>query len=169
MSPIELLRNFFDNDEILRPMANPLGFAKLVGRSESLIRSLEKGRLEVTEKLARRISSITGVPEAWLQGSVEPTDSIPCRDGGELTVEKLKDSIMNHGFMPVFDSDEPNTASGSVIQRTMIDSMMAMVRAELIEYNRRPNPNVSDPLIDLLEWVQKRIAARNTLPSLGIK
>jgi hypothetical protein len=123
----------------------------------------------VTEKLARRISSITDVPENWLQGSVEPTAPIPCRDGGDLTVEKLKDSIMNHGLMPMLDSDVPNTAAGSVIHRTMIDSVMTMIRAELVEYNRKPNSNVSDPLVELLEWVQKRIAARSALASMGIK
>lgn len=160
MSPVELLRHFFENDEILRPMATQAGFANLLNRSEVLIRTVEKGRLKVSGKLAKRISIMTGVPEDWLQGTVEETDKIPSRDGGDLTAEKLKNTIIGQSLMPRFDSSENSPAVNSILNRTMIDHVMSIIREEVIAYSANPNPNQRDPTAELLEWMAKRIATR---------
>jgi hypothetical protein len=161
MSPLQVLRNFFERDDVLRPMSTQSGFANLIGRSEPLIRSVEKGRLEMSPKLAKRISFATGVSEGWLAGEADPAEPIPCRDGTTLTVEKLKDAIMEFGFMPKFLSDPPSPAVESVVNRVMIDSVMTMIRAELVDYARQPNPQTTDPTVELLEWLRKRASDRS--------
>jgi hypothetical protein len=103
---------------------------------------------------------MTGVPEDWLQGTVEETDKIPSRDGGHLTVEKLKNTIIGQSLMPRFDSSENSPAVNSILNRTMIDHVMSIIREEVIAYSTNPNPNQRDPTAELLEWMAKRIATR---------
>ena len=50
----------------MRLHASPRGFAKWLGRSESLIRNVENGCAPLSANLARRIGEKTGVSAEWL-------------------------------------------------------------------------------------------------------
>lgn len=160
MQPIEILRQFLEKDEVLRPMSTVVGFANLLGRSECLIRNLEKGRTKPSPKLARRVSEVTGVSEAWILGTVHSKGFIPHRDGSPLSVQTLRESIMSHAFMPKFESDETTPAVQSVTDRVFIESVLRIIEVEMIEYKLKPNPNVRDPTIVLLRWITKRATAK---------
>ena len=53
----------------MRLHASPRGFAKWLGRSESLIRNVENGCAPLSANLARRIGEKTGVSAEWLLNS----------------------------------------------------------------------------------------------------
>jgi hypothetical protein len=57
------------------------GFAKLIGRSESLIRNVEAGATKISLGLALQVESKTGVSSAWLQGPDALTGEILAKDG----------------------------------------------------------------------------------------
>jgi hypothetical protein len=86
---------------------------------------------------------------------------IPCRDGSRLTVRKLRESIIGHGFLPMFQADVPNVAIQSVIDRTLIESLTNIVKAVLTEHQLNPTPKDPDPLADLLQWVRKHAATKH--------
>lgn len=50
----------------MRQHANPRGFAKWLGRSESLIRNVENGCAALSSNLAKRIAEKTGVSADWM-------------------------------------------------------------------------------------------------------
>jgi transcriptional regulator with XRE-family HTH domain len=61
-------------------------FADIAGKSPHTINSLESGRLRLSERLAARISEVTGVRLAWLLDDSMLGPPI-CDDGSELTPE----------------------------------------------------------------------------------
>ena len=64
-------------------------FAKLLGRTVATVKSLETGRLALSEELAKRISQVTGVSLPWLlKGNGE--EAIRGRDGKSYSLEHLE-------------------------------------------------------------------------------
>jgi len=89
VKPTRALRQFFESHPDLRHLATQLGLAMLVGRSESLLRAVESGRLKMSSKLARALSDKIGVSKEWL---LEPTvtgTEIPAVDGRPLSHETV--------------------------------------------------------------------------------
>jgi transcriptional regulator with XRE-family HTH domain len=66
MSPLRALREFMSQLEDHREFSTQAGFARLLGRSESLIRAVESGRVLLSGKLARELSARFGVPLDFL-------------------------------------------------------------------------------------------------------
>jgi len=70
-------------------MAEVKEFSRWVGCSESLIRNVENGVAEISEKLAKSIEDRTGVSARWLVSSPKPEDPIPDRRGGRWIAGRL--------------------------------------------------------------------------------
>lgn len=89
MKPTQVLRLFFENHPELKHLSTQLGLAKLGDRSESLLRAVEGGRLNMSAKFARTLSDKTGVSKAWLlEKSVSGTE-VPAVDGSPLRYETV--------------------------------------------------------------------------------
>jgi hypothetical protein len=90
VKPIRALRNFLDQDEELKPFSTQLGLARLIDRSESLIRAVEGRRsVQMSAKLARRISAMTGVSKKWLMADEAEGNEVPAVDGSPLRHEAV--------------------------------------------------------------------------------
>ena len=90
VKPIKALRNFLDQDEELKPFSTQLGLARLIDRSESLIRAVEGKRgVQMSAKLARRISAMTGVSKKWLMADEAEGNEVPAVDGSPLRHEAV--------------------------------------------------------------------------------
>jgi transcriptional regulator with XRE-family HTH domain len=86
--PIRLIRRELEAHPRWRRYATQQGFAALVGRSRSLIKHAEAGRVPVTSDLAHRISERTGIAPDWI---LDKDAKLPIRaaDGGEWNAEMI--------------------------------------------------------------------------------
>lgn len=66
MSPLRALRETLVQIPQLKVASTQAGFARLVGRSESLVRAVESGRVPISEKFARELAVRFGVSTRWL-------------------------------------------------------------------------------------------------------
>lgn len=62
MSPLRALRESLSQLPDQKENSTQAGFARLIGRSESLVRAVESGRVVLSGKLARELSARFGVP-----------------------------------------------------------------------------------------------------------
>jgi plasmid maintenance system antidote protein VapI len=76
----------------MRHHASPRGFARWLGRSESLIRNVENGCAPLSSNLARRIEEKTGVSADWLLNP-DAAGSIMGSDGREWSAAEHLDPI----------------------------------------------------------------------------
>lgn len=83
--PLAVLRSLLERNHDTREFATQNGFAKILGKSPSLIREVESGRHEMSPKLARLISGMTGASIAWLMEKEVAGTSVPSEDGGEVS------------------------------------------------------------------------------------
>jgi len=84
VKPTQALRLFLKKHRDLRPHSSQLGFSNLVGRSESLVRAVEAGRLDMSARFAHEISEKIGVAREWLMEPSVTNPEIPAADGGPL-------------------------------------------------------------------------------------
>jgi len=76
----------------MREHAHPRGFAKWLGRSESLIRNVENGCAPLSSNLAKRIEEKTGVAADWLLNP-DAAGPIIGSDGREWSAAEHLDPI----------------------------------------------------------------------------
>ena len=75
----------------MRHHAHPRGFAKWLGRSESLIRNVENGCAPLSSNLAKRIEEKTGVSADWLLNPDTAAGPIMGLDGREWSAAEHLD------------------------------------------------------------------------------
>jgi len=94
--PVVVLRCRLADDPELKTFASQAGFAKLIGRSGSLIRQIESGAMRTSGKLVRAIADRTGVDPAWISLPEAAMDApIPARDGGKWEPRMVIDNLRN--------------------------------------------------------------------------
>jgi transcriptional regulator with XRE-family HTH domain len=190
MSPLQLLRMFLQQDPTCRSASTQAGFAKLVGRSETMIRAIEKNRTPISRKLAKHISYLLGVDEDWLLQYPVTPGPIPTSEGGELrhtsslrftvnpliSSEKLdpkkllrRQSEVQGDAAQVSESvsleGESPPLNPSMAQ--MVDHLTEMVRSELTNFCQNPGGDATNPFTELFDWLLKRAETRggsNLLP-----
>jgi hypothetical protein len=89
--PVKILRRFLREHPGFKPFSTQPGFAKFVGCSESLIRTVELDKAKVSGKLRQMIKASTGVSGAWLSSDQRPGFPIPAEQGGHVTYELVYD------------------------------------------------------------------------------
>lgn len=161
MSPIQVLRSFLEKDQDLRSISTQAGFARLVGRSETLIRSVEKERAKLSRKLARKISELVGVDEAWLMQCPATGNVIPSKNGGELTHLEVVCAISTHSISPILGKSKPNPTPINIVNRQMIGGILSLVEAEMIDFCQNAARGASDPFPEILDWLHKRSEKRS--------
>ena len=83
MSPLLALRRHLRGLPHLKGISTQAGFAEFLGRSESLVRAVESGRVEMSAKFAAGIAGKFDIPINWLtreeveESELPPTDSDP--------------------------------------------------------------------------------------------
>ena len=164
-SPVQFLRLYLEKDPELRSISTQTGFARLVGRSETLIRSLERNRAKMTRKLARKISEVVGADENWLMQHPVTGKSIPSKDGGELTHLEVACAISSHSTAPLLGKEKANPMALNIINRQMITGILSLVEAEMIDFCQSAPREVSDPFPEILEWLHKRSEKRSLFQS----
>ncbi|MEP2775357.1 MAG: helix-turn-helix transcriptional regulator [Luteolibacter sp.] len=163
MSPLQGLRIFLERDPALRPASTQAGFARLVGRSEVLIRAVEKGRSKMSRKFARKISQLLAVNEEWLMKYPMTGNGIPSADGGKLTHADIHRAVGRKAIEPVFEESEINPVVQDIASHQLIDGLLGMVKAEFTDYFKNPDTNASDPFPEILDWLKKRAEDRGVL------
>lgn len=161
MSPIQVLRSFLEKEPDLRSISTQAGFARLVGRSETLIRSIEKERAKLSRKLARKISELVGVDETWLMQCPTTGNVIPSKDGGELTHLEVVCAISSHSSSPILGKSKPNPTALNIVNRQMISGILSLIEAEMIDFCQNAPRDVSDPFPEILDWLHKRSEKRS--------
>lgn len=177
MSPLQLLRMFLQQDPTCRSASTQAGFAKLVGRSETMIRAIEKNRTPISRKLAKHISYLLGVDEDWLLQYPVTPGPIPTAEGGELRhSSSLRFTVNPLTSSGKFNPKKFNTSEGqsNVAQdmesvslegekpklnrsmSQMVDHLTEKVRSVLTSYCLNPNCNTSNPFEELYDWLLER-------------
>ena len=161
MSPLERLRLYFEKNPELRPLSTQAGLARLIGRSESLVRSVEKGRVKMSSKLARTISEQLGVDDAWLmQVHVDSSEGpIPALGGGQLDYVGVLSRITT-GIESGLEKVKPPPISLEPTKRRMLEAILSMVEVEILDYWQNAKDNPTDPVPELLGWLRQRAEKR---------
>ena len=99
----------------MRGYGHPRGFARWLGRSESLIRNVECGCTPLSANLARRIEEKTGVSAAWLMSAAAADGPIMAADGGEWVAAERLDPYAGASldFRPLL-ATSPRTLPGLI-------------------------------------------------------
>lgn len=82
----------------LREFKSSAGFAALIQRSASSIRSVECGHTKKWDRLAKHIESMTGVSAAWMLGNPQLSDPIVDVEGDPWDPEKHLDYLGGAGW-----------------------------------------------------------------------
>ncbi len=162
MSPLLALRLFFEESYALRFASTQAGFAGLVGRSEVLIRAIEKGRSKMSRKFARKLSLLLGVDEEWLMKYPVTGKGIPAAGGGKITHEDVIRTLNVDDIGPVFANPNPKPVV-EVVHQPLIEGILGMVRAEIADFHENPKEHGSDPTVEILDWLKKRAEGRSIL------
>lgn len=156
MSPLRALRESLAQSSHHKEFATQAAFARLVGRSESLIRGIERKRVPVSRKLAKELASIFKVSVDWLmQDDVAETD-IPVIDAEHIIESVVQSPAVTRiadleGGVPVrvkpgkwFEPDPRKRIRQKMIRSVMIgmddlfdtcsDEELAVVTSELREW-----------------------------------
>ena len=164
VKPTQALRQFFSKHLELRAWSTQLGLAQAVDRSESLLRSVEAGRMEMSPKFARALSSRTGVAFDWLMKStVDPSD-IPAADGGQLehevVIARIKSEIernLNQAERDIAAAAKLDAVSAAVtsdpavpMKRRMAAAMAKLVEDALFESLSRGETGMMDEITKIL-------------------
>lgn len=157
MTPIRALRSFFEQQTELKPFSSQLGFGKLVGRSESLIRAVESGRVPMSPKLARVIKAKTGVSEDWLMKAEVTVDEIPSAEGTPLKHVELLARIHREISANLFAVD-PGSNAADTIHRKMARALATLVEDEIYKSltSEGSSQNGDDPANEILAWIRGR-------------
>ena len=142
VKPTKALRQFLAKHPDLREWSTQFGLAQIADRSESLLRSVEAGRMEMSPKFARAISNRTGVAFDWLmKTTVDPSD-ISAADGGQLQYEmviaRIKGEIernLNQAERDLAAVTKLDSASAAVTSDPVVSlkRRMAAAMAKLVE------------------------------------
>ena len=87
--PFKLVRRFLRKHPEFKNSSTQQGFANLIDRSESLVRSVEIGRIKMSTKLAQHIENTLGVASTWLASHHYAKDPIISTSGKPLTHEMV--------------------------------------------------------------------------------
>ncbi len=139
-----------------------LGLAQLVDRSESLVRAIEGGRMDVSRKFAKALSEATGVSKDWLLLPEVTSEEVPSDHGGLLrqedVVSRIKRKIQinladaaNMGT-PIgsADSKSPEHTDTGTIQEQMVNTMAKLVQSALLESLNRGDTRLMEEITRLL-------------------
>jgi len=91
VTTLRALRQFLGRDRRLEAISTQEGFARYIGRSQSLIRAVDSGQIQMSGKLAKLIATKTGASFSWLT-KMEPgegDDEILNAEDGPLTYEEV--------------------------------------------------------------------------------
>jgi len=165
MTPLQALRAFLEKDSNLRSVSSQAGFAKLVGRSEPLVRSIEKRRVKMSRKLARQIRLILGVDEDWLMSDTSDGVKIPSSSGRDITHLDVVHAITSAGIAPQLVNVKLPSVPLDFAKRQMVEAIVSMVHAEFIDFCENPKGDASDPFTEILDWLHKRAEKRSLFPT----
>lgn len=163
MRPIRVLRRFLQQHPETKEFSSQLGIAQLVDRSESLVRAIEGGRMEMSPKFARALSAMTGASKDWLlQPDVDP-EEVLSESGGRLRHEEVLDRVRLQIKSNLDDvaaslaaariqresGDVAKGVAGSLQQR-MAEQMAGLVQAALTESLARGDTRLMEEITRLL-------------------
>lgn len=164
MKPTKALRLFFSKHLELRELSTQLGLAQLVDRSESLLRSVEAGRMEMSPKFARALSKMTGIDPDWLMKPSVDSSPIPSVDGGPLqhgmviarikseTERNLNKAERDLAEAAKLNAEIADTTSHLMVpmKRRMAVAMSKLVEDALFESLTRGETQLMDEITKLL-------------------
>ncbi|MCB1469119.1 MAG: helix-turn-helix transcriptional regulator [Rhizobiaceae bacterium] len=158
-SPISVLRRFLQSDPDLAAIGTQSGLARFVGKSESLLRNVEKGRQAMKPSLARLLSEKFQISEEWLLKNEVPSSPIPSKSGSPLEVRRLKEYLAD-GL-----NIEAAPWSGGEISldpayRAIARSVGELVEKEILIYLQGDDASNPDPVKFLIDWVRERSSKR---------
>jgi hypothetical protein len=163
VTPIKALRHFFEQDKDTKPLSTQFGLSQLVGRSESLIRAVESGRVSLSPKLARLLSMKTGASEAWLMKPDVDGKVIPSADGGTLNHINVLARVQ-HEISASLSKVARTLETKNSTHARMADAIAKLVADEILEYlegEDAPSPSgEEDPITFILAWLRSRADAR---------
>lgn len=102
MSPVRALRESLAQSSQHKELATQAAFARLVGRSESLIRGIERKRVPVSRKLAKELASIFKVSVDWLMQEDVSEADIPALDPEDV----IEWAVQNPAVTRIIDIGE---------------------------------------------------------------
>lgn len=126
-------------------MSTQLGLAQLVDRSESLLRSVEAGRMEMSPKFARALSKMTGVDPDWLMKPSVDSSPIPSVDGSPLelgmviarikseTERNINNAERDLAEAAKLQAETASTATDPMVPMVPMERRMAVVMSKLVE------------------------------------
>jgi len=164
--PFKLLRRHLRSHPLLRESSTQKGFAVLIDRSESLVRSVEIGRIRMSPKLAQHIETMLGVASTWLSSRHYANDPIISASGKPLTHDMvlaylkrasesdMRDVEENPAINQDARADAPMTLAQQMAAGTLklVEQALAMALARddhslmheitglLLKYETRHNP-----------------------------
>ena len=100
--PIRRIRESFlklSDESGMKKLASVSGFAKWLGRSESLIRNVENNVTEFSGQLARLIELKTGVSSDWMLSDDAATSIILAKDGSPWDAAEYLDPYVRGGLL----------------------------------------------------------------------
>lgn len=161
--PIRVLRRFLQQHPETKEFSSQLGIAQLVDRSESLVRAIEGGRMEMSPKFARALSAMTGVSKDWLMRPDVDPEVVPAERGGSLqhneVVARVRHQIKSNlddaaaslaeARIRKESGDEAKGVAGSLQQR-MAQQMAGLVQATLTETLARGDTRLMEEITRLL-------------------
>lgn len=162
MTPLERLRTFLGDHHELKSCATQAGLARLIGKSETLVRSLERSRAKVSSKVANLLSEATGCDPQWLQTEMVEVDCpIPALGGGQLdhlqVLERFTRRIDSN-----LEKIQPSAVVSELAKRRLLDGLLGMVEAEVLHFWESSVDVCPDPITELLDWLRKRAEIRNS-------
>ncbi len=167
VTPIRALRQFLQQHPDTEEFSTQQGLAQLVDRSESLVRAIEGGRMEVSRKFAKALSEATGVSRDWLMLSEISSEEVPSERGGMLRHEDVVGRIkrMIQGNLEDaathlrVSSASHRPKSPENIESGTIQQQMATTMAKLVENALRESLGRGDTR--LMEEITRLLARQN--------
>lgn len=155
----------------MRKYASVAGFAKWLGRSESLIRNIESGSTGLSKQLAKLIELKAGVSADWIMSDGARETAILAKDGSLWNPANFIDPYAKGGLLSnmglLMESDMklvPAMVGALVEARIMLELFRAGVPegGALLEDGKEPDLRVNFEGLEVLRDVLKAIQLQST-------
>lgn len=164
MSPLRALRESLVQVPGLKEMSTQAGFARLIHRSESLVRAVESGRVPMSSRFARELSARFGVSSDWLEKKEVTEVEMPTiqldmkngqwggRDTSSSAIADISDEVGIERLLKLgkWLKPDPKWRFRRMMILTLIDSMHDL-------FNACSDEELETNLRELREWTYSRL------------
>jgi len=165
--PFKLLRHHLRSHPLLRESSTQKGFAALIDRSESLVRSVEIGRIKMSPKLAQHIENTIGVASTWLSSRHYAKDPIISTNGKPLTHDMVLACLKRASEANMREAEENSTPTQNApanapltLAQQMAAGTLKLVEQALAMSLARDDPSLMHEITELLLRYETRHSPR---------